>query len=405
MKYGIKIIIWHECYVIGGADWSIIDILTNWPDKNCRFEFFVNKEHEGINLLKKSLNNKCKFNFYNSVIEKLNKLKKNKLFFIPIKINFVRKFIGFCLLIVSFFDYNKKIIEKKFDYVLINNGGYPGGLSSYLIIISAFLMKKKVCMIIRNYPPKNFKKSITMIMTRFIIEKFNCKIIAVSMSLKKSLVSEAGLTKSNISIIHNGISIRNKNKFRNTKKILIKRPSVGIFGRLEHRKGHHLLISSWKKIQKKIPNSYLYIVGNGDQDYIKKLKNLIRLNNLSNEHIIWIKYTDNILDILKYINLVIVPSINFESFGRVAVEAMALKKPIITSNFGGLKEININNKTGYVLNVNNTNLLSKKIIELMQNKSKRNLFGNMGYRIYQKNFTSKIMAKNYYNFVKKQMIH
>ena len=225
------------------------------------------------------------------------------------------------------------------------------------------------------------------------------------MSLKKSLVSEAGLTKSNISIIHNGISIRNKNKFRNTNKILIKRPSVGIFGRLEHRKGHHLLISSWKKIQKKIPNSYLYIVGNGDLDYIKKLKNLIRLNNLSNEHIIWIKYTDNILNILKYINLVIVPSINFESFGRVAVEAMALKKPIITSNFGGLKEININNKTGYVLNVNNTNLLSKKIIELIQNKSKRNLFGNMGYGIYQKNFTSKIMAKNYYNFIKKQMIH
>ena len=34
MKYGSKIIVWHECYVIGGSDWSIIDIITNWPDKN-----------------------------------------------------------------------------------------------------------------------------------------------------------------------------------------------------------------------------------------------------------------------------------------------------------------------------------------------------------------------------------
>ena len=405
MKYGTKIIIWHECYVIGGADWSIIDILTNWPDKKYSFEFFVNKNHEGIKLLKKSLKNKCKFNFYNSVIEKLDKLKKNKILFYITKINLIKKFIGLYLLIFSFFDYNKKIINKKFDYILINNGGYPGGLSSYLIIISAFFMKIKVCMIIRNYPSKNFKKSITMIITKFIIEKFNCKIIAVSRSLKTSLINEAGLAKSNIFTIHNGISIKNKKKFTTNKKIIIKKPSVGIFGRLEHRKGHHLLISSWKKIQKKIPNCYLYIVGNGDRNYINKLKNIIKLNNLSNEHIIWVNYTDNILNILKYINIVIVPSINFESFGRVAVEAMALKKPIITSNFGGLKEININNKTGYVINVNNINLLSKKIVELINNKSKRNLFGNEGYKVYQKNFTSEIMSKNYYNFVKKQIIN
>ena len=140
-------------------------------------------------------------------------------------------------------------------------------------------------------------------------------------------------------------------------------------------------------------------------EYKKKLKKMIKFNNLRNDHILWIDYTDNILNILKHINLVIVPSINFESFGRVAVEAMALKKPIITSNFGGLKEININNKTGYVLNVNNANLLSKKIIELIKNKSKRNLFGNKGYRIYQEKFTSKIMAKNYYNFIEKQMVN
>ena len=54
MKYGTKIIVWHECYVIGGSDWSIIDILTNWPDKNYKFDFFVNRKHEGIKLLKKS---------------------------------------------------------------------------------------------------------------------------------------------------------------------------------------------------------------------------------------------------------------------------------------------------------------------------------------------------------------
>ncbi len=54
MKSGTKIIIWHECYVTGGSDWSIIDMLTNWPDENHKFEFFVNKNHEGKQLLKKN---------------------------------------------------------------------------------------------------------------------------------------------------------------------------------------------------------------------------------------------------------------------------------------------------------------------------------------------------------------
>ena len=286
---------------------------------------------------------------------------------------------------------------------MINNGGYPGGLTSYLVIISAFLLKKKVVMIIRNFPPKSYKKNITMILTKFIIEKFDCKIISVSKSLKKSLIKDGGLQKENITVIYNGISIINKKKFANNNKIKIKKCSVGIFGRVEYRKGHHLLISAWKKIQKKEPKLTLYIVGNGDKNYIDKLKLKIKKNNLDGSKIIWINYTNNIYSILNAIDLVVVPSINFESFGRIAVEAMALKKPIITSNFGGLKEVNKNNKTGLVLNVHNKELLSDKIIELMKNKNKRNLFGKTGYENYQKNYTSKIMTENYYNYIKNKI--
>ena len=144
-------------------------------------------------------------------------------------------------------------------------------------------------------------------------------------------------------------------------------------------------------------------MGNGNNEYLKKLKNLIKKEKLNREKIIWINYLNNITNILKKISLVVVPSIKFESFGRIAVEAMALKKPIITSNFGGLKEVNINNKTGYVINVNNTRLLSDKIIKLLKNKNKRNSLGNMGYKTFKNNFTSNIMSKNYYNFVKKEI--
>lgn len=403
MRYGKKIIVWHECYVKGGSDWSIIDILTNWPNKNDKFDFFVNKKHQGIKLLKKYLYKKSNFNFYSSVIERLKILEKNKIFFYLLKIFIIRKLIGIMILILSFFTIHKKIKNKKSDFILINNGGYPGGLSSYLVIFSAFLLKKKTAMIIRNYPPCNYKKSITMVITKFIIQKFHCNIIAVSNSLKKSLVVDGGLQKEKIKVIYNGISIENKKKIQNIKKVKIRKLSVGIFGRVEHRKGHHLLLSAWKLVQIKLPNLNLYIVGNGNIKYIKELKKIIKSENLSRDKIMWISYTNNIYSLLKQIDLVIVPSINYESFGRIAVEAMALKKPIITSNFGGLKEININKRTGFIVNVKNKILFGNKIIELIKNKNKRTIFGKRGFKNYKGNFTASIMSKYYYEFVRQKL--
>lgn len=403
MKYGTKIIIWHECYVTGGSDWSIIDILTNWPDKNYHFDFFVNRKHEGLKLLKKSLKKNCKFYYYNSVIEKIDKLQRgfiNKYLF---KFFLFRKIFGVFFLFSTFLSIHKTLKKKNFDYILINNGGYPGGLTSYLVIVSAFLLKKKVAMIIRNFPSHNYKNNLLMLLCRFIIQKFKCNIISVSKSLKKSLEKDAGLNKKNIRVIYNGISIQNKKKFLNEKKLSIKKFSVGVFGRIEARKGHHLLLLAWKQIVKKLPNLNLYIVGNGDKKYIKFLREIIRKENLNSSKMFWVNYTNNIYSLLKKIDLVVVPSINYESFGRIAVEAMALNKPVITSNFGGLKEVNINNKTGFAIDVKNKKLLSNKVIELMKNKKKRILFGNEGNKNYRTKFTSRIMANCYYKFVENKL--
>ncbi len=403
MKYGSKIIVWHECYVTGGSDWSIIDILTNWPNKNCNFDFFVNKKHEGINLLQKSLNKNCKFNYYNSVIEKINNLKKTFLFKYLLNVFILRKLFTFYFLITTFFSIHKKLKNKNFDYILINNGGYPGGLTSYLVIISSFILKKKVAMIIRNFPAHNYKKNLSMFIVRLIVIFFNCKLISVSKSLKKSLENDAGIDRKKIKVIYNGISLQNKKKFLKEKKRKIKNYSVGIFGRIESRKGHHHLIKAWKLVEKKLPNLNLYIVGNGEMKYITSLKNIININKLNKKKIIWLNYTNNIYTLLKQIDLVVVPSVKFESFGRIAVEAMALKKPIITSNFGGLKEVNINKKTGFTINVKDKKILSNKIIELMINKNKRKLFGSRGEKNYKKNFTSSMMSKKYYKFVKNNL--
>ena len=50
------ILVWYECDISGGPDWSLIDLVNNWPDKKKKFIVYVNANHEGLKLLKSKSN-------------------------------------------------------------------------------------------------------------------------------------------------------------------------------------------------------------------------------------------------------------------------------------------------------------------------------------------------------------
>ena len=72
----MKILLWNECYISGGADWSLIDLINSWPDKNDKFDLYINKSHEGFNLLKNKIKYQNLYSF-NTMLENkyLNYLK------------------------------------------------------------------------------------------------------------------------------------------------------------------------------------------------------------------------------------------------------------------------------------------------------------------------------------------
>ena len=140
----------------GGADWSIIDLINSWPEKNDNFIIFVNKSHEGFDLLKNKIiyEDFISFNSFleNKLFKSLN-LKSNKFFFLKI----FKKIILFYLIACCLIEYTIKLNKFKFDVLLINNGGYPGALTAYLaIIIVKIFKRKKIFMIVRNYPHKKY---------------------------------------------------------------------------------------------------------------------------------------------------------------------------------------------------------------------------------------------------------
>jgi len=139
-------------------------------------------------------------------------------------------------------------------------------------------------------------------------------------------------------------------------------------GRLTAWKGQEIFIEALNIVNKELGyESFFAVILGGDQGrnvYSKKIKRLVEQYRLTNQ----LKFIEHCKDMplaYKVSNLIVSASIEPESFGRVAVEAQSMKKPIIASDIGGSNETIIKNQTGFLFEAGNPESLSKKIIEVL----------------------------------------
>jgi glycosyltransferase involved in cell wall biosynthesis len=110
---------------------------------------------------------------------------------------------------------------------------------------------------------------------------------------------------------------------------------IGTIGRLVTQKDYPTLLNAFSNVLKSLPNTDLYVVGEG---YLQK--DLIELSkSLSiNDKVNWLGKTEYIKEFLSKIDLFILPS-KYEGFGLVLLEAMVAKKPIIAANNSAIPEV------------------------------------------------------------------
>ncbi|MFN4234236.1 MAG: N-acetyl-alpha-D-glucosaminyl L-malate synthase BshA [Bacteroidia bacterium] len=118
------------------------------------------------------------------------------------------------------------------------------------------------------------------------------------------------------------------------------------------------------KVRKKIP-SKLLLVGDGPER--QKVENLCRELGTCNDiyFIGKIKSTEHALAMA---DLFLLPS-EFESFGLAALEAMASGVPVISSNTGGLPEVNQHSKSGFLANVGDVEAMANFAIQILENEN------------------------------------
>ena len=176
-------------------------------------------------------------------------------------------------------------------------------------------------------------------------------------------------------------------------------------GRLTTWKGHEIFIEALNFVNKELGYQpfYAVILGSdqGRDIYTKKLKRLCEQYRLTSQ-LKFIDHCKNMPLAYKISDLVVSASTEPEAFGRVAIEAQSMEKPIIASDIGGSNETIINNVTGFLFESNNPASLGKKLIEALNlDESRLKSIGVEGRKNIIKKFNVEKMCFSTYSEYKK----
>ena len=176
-------------------------------------------------------------------------------------------------------------------------------------------------------------------------------------------------------------------------------------GRLTKWKGQEMFIEAINLLTEnhQQKNFHAIILGpdQGRNIYSKKLSLLVERYRL-NKKITFIENCKEMPVAYKLADVVISSSIEPEAFGRVAVEAQAMSKPIIASNLGGSKETILKGKSGLLFESDNSKELAEIINKLMDtNKESLSLMGEEGRKNVEKKFNVDQMCQTTFTEYKK----
>lgn len=121
------------------------------------------------------------------------------------------------------------------------------------------------------------------------------------------------------------------------------------------------VLEIFNKVEKTV-KSKLLILGDGPD--VEVISAFIHENPHLINKIKLLGKVDNIYQILKFADVFLLPS-EQESFGLAALEAMAAETPVISSNAGGIPEVNLQGETGYLAEVGNVEAMASYAIKLL----------------------------------------
>lgn len=300
------------------------------------------------------------------------------------------------LIVKGFFQIYRLIQKKRFDIVHSHTsvGGLIGRVAGKLAGVPVVIWS--IHGFASHEGQNRFKKYIFLLIER-LMDKFTDHYVAVSEALKKEGIQNRISTPDKITVIHNGIELRNFNKDFNVSQkkkelgIDMSPTIIGTVTRLEPQKAVHDFIVAVSYVKETYPDVKVVIIGDGPlRRKIEELINDLKLN----DNIILLGWRNDVPEILAVLDIFCQSSL-WEGCPMSLLETMAIGKPIIATNVGGVKEIVEDDNTGILVPSGDPKAMADAIIKLTNNKEKTMKMGMNGRRRVESFFNMDLMLVKY----------
>jgi len=219
-------------------------------------------------------------------------------------------------------------------------------------------------------------------------------LIVVSNAIARKVVEE-GRTAIPRSLIYNGVDL---DRYDNQEPCCTLRdefgmepgsPIVGVVGRLELEKGHPTLLEAWPHVLRSVPDAYLVIVGEGSRlDALHEIAREMKILH----RVVFTGRRDDIPAVTAAFDVAVLPSYR-EAQGLTILEAMAMSRPVVASNVGGIPEMITHEVTGLLVPPHDPPALAAAIVRLIQDHQLADTIGRAGHDLVHDRFCVQLMVK------------
>ena len=196
------------------------------------------------------------------------------------------------------------------------------------------------------------------------------KVIVATHIIQTHMTQDFGVPQEKITLIPRGVDL-DTFTFMPPSPPLIppKTPIVGMIGRLTSLKGHKYFLEALSLLKKQNNSFRAQIIGEAkDPFFLKELLALTQKLGLS-EEVQFLGHQEDIPACLKQINLLVLPTLYPEAFGRVIIEAQAVGVPVVATRVGGIQEVIDDGKTGILCAPQSPSDLARAMTKVLDNST------------------------------------
>ncbi len=219
------------------------------------------------------------------------------------------------------------------------------------------------------------------------------RIIAISQAVRRFLIDVEKADAGKIDVVPYGIDAgaRARNAHPGAFRRAIgarSEPIVGFAGRLTRQKGVDVLLRAFARVEAAHPEARLVLAGDGpDRPALEQLARSLGLKRA-----MFLGWRSDVADIMADFSLLAVPS-RWEGFGLVALEAMALGKPVVAARVSALPEIVMPEETGLLVSSGSEAELAEALLSLISDPPRAERMGKAGRARVLLEFPVNKMAK------------